>query len=338
MWEDYFTECGSRIYNLHTVAECKGIFKYKQQWEAFWQSHADQYHVVHMHYMSHEGLIAEVAKKYGMTVIAHSHSTVENKITWKQLTTKFININLNKNLNKNADYLLACSRQAGRDFFGREFETRGIVVKNAIDVEKYDFDLTERKKKRNELGVENRVVIGHVGNYVYPKNQDFMLRIFAEVASRKEDAVLLWAGVINDKDRRHLETLMEELHIRDKVILLGRYREIEHLLLAMDVFLFPSLYEGLAIALIEAQTAGLPCIVSDTIPEEAEVTDLFTRVALDKTPREWAETVVSGLQYERHGRKEEVQKRGYGLASFADQMERIYLEAMNRTGHWGIGE
>jgi glycosyltransferase involved in cell wall biosynthesis len=279
--------------------------------------------------MSHEGLIAEVAKKHGMIVIAHSHSLPYDKHRFKKLVIKYIN----RNLNRNADYLLACSRLAGQAVFGKEFDDRGMVVKNSINVSRYNFDQRERIKKRRELGVENRVVIGHVGNYVYHKNQDFMLRIFAEVAKRREAAVLLWAGVINEKDRHHLEKLMEELGIRDKVILLGRYREIENLLQAVDVFLFPSIYEGLAIALIEAQTAGLPCIISDTIPEEAEVTDLFTRVALDKTPKEWAEIVVSGLQYERYGRKAEVQKRGYGLASFADQMERIYLEAMNRSGH-----
>jgi glycosyltransferase involved in cell wall biosynthesis len=98
----------------------------------------------------------------------------------------------------------------------------------------------------------------------------------------------------------------------------------------MDVFLFPSLYEGLAIALIEAQTAGLPCIISDTIPEEADVTDLVTRVGLDKSPEEWADIVASKLEYERQGRKDEVQAMGYGIQSLADQMEAVYRDAENR--------
>jgi glycosyltransferase involved in cell wall biosynthesis len=154
-----------------------------------------------------------------------------------------------------------------------------------------------------------------------------MLRIFAAFTRTHPEAVLVWGGVIDEKDRKHLEELQDALGIRGKVMLLGRYPEIWNLLQAMDVFLFPSLYEGLGIVLIEAQTAGLPCIISDTIPEEADVTNLVTRVGLEQSPEEWADIVASKLVYERHGRKDEVQEMGYGIRSIADQMEQLYLEA-----------
>ena len=190
--EDEVTKAGAVIYRFKNLRECGSIHKYKKQWETFWSEHIGEYSIVHIHYMSHAGLIADVARKYGLRVFIHSHSTNpdEKNISINRVITKF----LNRNILKKADVMLACSLKAGIDFFGEEFKVNGIVIKNAIDLERYAYNDTVRNDIRNKYNLDNKIIIGHIGNYVAHKNQDFMLEIFSNIVHINPNVHLVWGG------------------------------------------------------------------------------------------------------------------------------------------------
>ncbi len=192
MHEDEVLQKGAKIYRFKTLAECGSMRKYKKQWATFWREHSGEYSVVHIHYMSHAALIADVAKKYGVATVIHSHSTSPYKksIDLKSLISKF----LNRKLHTKADIMLACSQKAGTDFFGDVFNSCGKVIKNAIDINRYSYDETVRKALRHKYDLDDKIVIGHIGNYTAHKNQDFMLKIFSNIVSINPNVHLIWGG------------------------------------------------------------------------------------------------------------------------------------------------
>ena len=192
MHEDEVKEAGAKIYRFKTLSECRSIYKYKKQWDIFWKNHLGEYPIVHIHYMSHARLIADIAKKYGVRVFVHSHSTNPDKknISMIGVITKF----LNRNILSKADVMLACSLKAGIDYFGEEFKVNGIVIKNAIDLERYAYNDTVRNDIRNKYNLDNKIIIGHIGNYVAHKNQDFMLEIFSNIVHINPNVHLVWGG------------------------------------------------------------------------------------------------------------------------------------------------
>lgn len=320
MHENEVKELGANIFRFKTLRECKSIHVYKNQWRSFWREHLNEYEIIHIHYMSHAGLIAQVAKQYGIVTIVHSHITGYER--WGQhLIEKYVT---RRNLSLYTDYQFACAKEAGQFFFGEKFDQEGIVLRNAIELSDFEFSPAKRKKQREKYKLEDKLVIGHVGNYVLHKNQDFMLKVFAEVAKKEHEAVLVWAGNISDKNLPHVKEVIKNENIQHQVRLLGRCENIAEWMQAFDIFLFPSLFEGLGIVLIEAQTGGLKCIVSDTIPEEAIVTDLVTCCKLKESPAQWAQVILDNYRYERKSRKEIVATAGYDIQKAAVYMENFY--------------
>ena len=165
--------------------------------------------------------------------------------------------------------LVACGPESGAYLYGkRTFKRRGIILNNGIDLSKYKFDLEMRERKRRELGVENKLVVGHVGRLNYIKNHKFLLDVFAELKKINADAVLLIVGEGEEKEA--IEEKARRLGIENSVILTGVRDDVYDLLQAMDVFVFPSLKEGLPVTLIEAQATKLPCLISDTVSRYAK--------------------------------------------------------------------
>lgn len=320
--EDEVMRKGARIYRFYTIRESGGIQKYRFQWEQFWEEHKNDYQVVHVHYMSHAGIILKEAKKYQKVTMVHVHSMSRHKLSLTSLYEKYIN----RGLLKYTDYILACSRKAGIDFFGRAFEKNSILLKNAIDTELYSYDKNMREAMRSKYQLNGCVVVGHVANCVPAKNQDFMLKIFSSFAQKEPSAILVWAGIIAKEDLIHVRMLMQKYDIEDKVILLGRCDHVNNWLQAFDVFLMPSLSEGMPVALIEAQTSGLKCIVSDVIPMEAEATELLCRCSLDESADYWADQIIDNMEYQRKDMQEVVTASGYNIHETASFMQNLYLQ------------
>lgn len=226
----------------------------------------EQWTIVHSHINALSVFSLQVAKKAGVPVrIAHSHSTA-GKGEYAKNAMKAV---LKRLSNIYPTHRFACSEYAGQWLFGKNADFE--VVYNAIELDKFAFNAEVRAKARADLGlVGDQLAIGHVGRFTAQKNHAFLVEVFAEVLKRRPDAVLLLAG--DGELRPLIERWVNEHGIAEYVRFLGQRDDIERLYQAFDVFVLPSLYEGLCLVGVEAQAAGLPCLLSDQITREVEVT------------------------------------------------------------------
>lgn len=268
-----------------------------------------------------------IAKHFGVPVtVAHARNAGVVK-GLKGMATRFFR----RRLADKADSLFACSRLAGEDVFGKEAMEQGRVkiIHNAIDVKRFAFDERERQKMRDTLGIADDLVLGHVGRFDYQKNHPYLLEVFAEVCRKRPDAVLLLLG--EGGARPAMEERCRELGIADRVKFLGNRKDTERYYQAMDVFLLPSFFEGLPGVLVEAQAAGLACIVSDTVTREAEATDLVTWLSIDDPPERWADEVIKQAAYTRRNTAKELMEAGFDVRMQAVGYTAFYKDG-EKTG------
>ena len=165
------------------------------------------------------------------------------------------------------------------------------VIHNAINIKQFAYNQQKRDSLRRDLGIENKLVIGNVGRFHFQKNHEFLIRIFAEIHKRNKQSVLLLVG--QGELEADIREQVRRLHLEEHVSFLGLRNDVSDLMSAMDVFLFPSVFEGLGIVAIEAQASGLPCIVSTEVPQDAKVTDRIKFIPLSLSAEEWAKEAVS---------------------------------------------
>ena len=284
-----------------------------------------QYDVVHLNIFQGLSLYyGYLAKKAGVQrIITHSHNSAlrRSRTRWLKLALH----NMAKSLlAENATDYWACSRLAAEFMFPRDVVERYEFIPNGIDIEKFRFNDEVRKKVRKDLGIEGKLVIGNVGRLCYQKNQENLLEVFAKLQSERLESVLLLVG--EGEMKEELQQQVEKLGIADKVIFYGVTDKVEQLLWAMDIFVFPSRFEGLGIVAVEAQAAGLPVICSDGVPNEAVVSDLVQKVDLRSGVDSWVESILHcQVGVDRLAVHEQVQKSGFAVADVADRIEKVYL-------------
>lgn len=227
---------------------------------AFFREHTE-YFIIHGHINSSAAIYLSSAKKHGRVAVVHSHATKSGKWTPRALAFYFFSYPIRYI----ADYFFACSKQAGADRFGKRVTgTEWFrVLNNGINTSKYVFSGEVRRKMREKYSIhDNDVVVGHVGRFVPQKNHEFLLKVFAEVSKMEPNAKLWMIG--EGELEKHIRRLADRLGIGEDVRFIGVTDRVHEYLQAMDVFVFPSVCEGLGIALIEAEAAGLPCVVPKT--------------------------------------------------------------------------
>jgi len=312
---------GGRVFVL---PQFKGynVAQIKKAWDSFLTEHTE-YRILHSHVRSYASLYLPVAKRHGLVTVVHSHST-SNGDGLGALVKRI----LQYPIRYQADFFFGCSKEAGEWLFGRKAASgdRYRLVKNAIDAKAYVFNKELRLEYREKLGVSESRVYIHVGRLHESKNHPFLLEAFAKIKRISDNSVLLLVG--DGEKRASVEERIRELGLSDSVMLLGSRSDIPALLFAADCFLFPSLWEGLGIAAIEAQAASLPCICSDSIPREVSVTDLCSFLPVsDREPDSllWAEKAVS-LEGERRDRSAEITKAGFDMNDTAEKLTEFYLK------------
>lgn len=252
----------------------------------------EKYDVVHCHTMFSSGWAMMASKKCGVSIrIAHSHSICgfEKRGIVKNAYEK----TMRRLILHYATHCVGCGKGAGAWLFGEEaFRKKGILIYNGIGLDRFVFDPAVRSAQRTELGMEDAFLIGHAGHLAPVKNQQFLLELMPQILEKKPNAFLLLLG--EGADRPLLEAKIERLGLQDHVRLMGNVTNVNELLNAMDVFVFPSLYEGMPLALIEAQANGLPCVISDHIPHDVHLTDLVKAMPLEESV--WAEAVCAAAR------------------------------------------
>lgn len=337
--EGYFDqeicELGGRIFRIPRF-RVYNYFTYLRAVRAFFKEH-HEFQVVQGHITSTAAIYLPEAKRAGVPVTAaHARSAgVDQGL--KGTLTRF----MRRNLSDKTDVMFTCSRLAGISVFGKKAveEGRTVFIPNAIDCRAFDYNKEVRKKLRQELGIEEQYVIGHVGSFRYAKNHEYLLRVFASLCERqsaengrapKEENMryaLLLLGEGSGMDR--IKELAKELGIDKQVYFLGNRSNVEDYYQAMDYFVYPSRFEGLPGAVVEAQTAGLYCLISDTICREVMVTDLVHAMDIQDPPQRWAEYILKTADYRRRGRREEMQRAGFDVNMQVKIMTEFY-----ETGRW----
>ena len=310
---------GSSIYRCPTIS-LLGLSEYRKWWRRFFAEH-DEYRIVHGHSRGSAPIYLQEAKRAGRITIAHCHNNSYGKGI-KGVIRRIWQTPL-RDL---ADINLACSYDSGISQYGRG--GKFIVINNGIESEKFAFDSKKRAEMRTLLAVEKNYVVGNVARFVEQKNHVFLLEIFKELLKIEPSAVLLLIG--SGPLEKKIRLLAEEMHITDSVIFSGEHSNIADFYQAMDVFVLPSLFEGLGIVNIEAQCTGLPCIVSDTVAAEAKITDLLRNISLEDTPYKWATEIIKAgkVSEERVSHIEEVRVNGFDIDMTVHRLEELYTKEL----------
>lgn len=326
-YEEEIKELGGRIFR---VPQYRGInhLDYIRAWGIFLQKHSE-YQIIHGHLRSTAAIYLKIAKKYNRFTIAHSHNT-DSRGNWIERRIKGL---YQYPIRFRADYFLACSYKAGEWLFGKRVCTGNQfkILNNAIDVEAFLYNATLREKKRGEELLGDKFVIGHIGNFSRQKNHPFILKVFERVCEWDENCVLVLVGGGDRKVRENIEMRTSVSGLDNKIKFLGSRSDVNELMNAFDVFLFPSLHEGLGMAAIEAQANGLKCVLSDVIPREIEITDNVNFLSLQEPVDIWAHKILSYKNnYTREDMRECIKDQGYDIRENVKWLTEFYQGIMRR--------
>ena len=269
-FDDEIKSLGGRIYHV-PYYNVKNHFTYRRILEIFFKKHPE-INIVHGHLGSCAHVYLRVAKSFGCFTIAHSHSVGNRDLTIKSFLYRLFTLKVRKT----ADYFFSCGNDAGLSRFGSNItkSSNYDIIKNAIDINRFSFNEIIRNTIRNEYQLENSFVIGHVGRFDEYKNQMFLVDLFINKFLPFHNIKLLLVGDGICCDR--INQKIQEYNIEDRVVLTGTKSNVQDYLFAMDCFAFPSKFEGLPLTVVEAQTAGLPCILSDNVTSEVDVSKSVT--------------------------------------------------------------
>lgn len=321
--EDHYNEeirsLGGKIYRIPKF-RFYNIVAYRKAWQHFFREHSE-FAAVHGHMTSTAAIYLPIAKRNGVPItIAHARSAGTDP-GMKGMLTRW----LRKRLYERADYCFTCSKIAGDAVFGAKNMQKGKIqiIPNAIEVDKYVYNGAVREHLREEYGLQDAYVIGHVGRFHYAKNHTFLLDIFAEICKKKENARLLLLG--EGGLMPEIREKAVKLGIQDRVIFAGNRTNVGDFYQAMDYLVFPSHFEGLPGTIVEAQAAGLRCLISDTIAQEVAVTELVAILPLQKSAKDWADYVLQHQAYDRQQDVSELKKAGFDVKSQVSKLQDFYM-------------
>lgn len=323
--EDTIKELGYNLYKVDAwIYKPTDYIKYYKKIDEFFREHHD-YKVVHINTSSKNFLILKIAKKYNIPIrIAHSHNIGFQSKNKAQILMG----NMFKPLlKKYATHYFACSEIAGEWLFGKkEVRKNNVkVIHNAVDLQKFKFNEEKRKKIRRELHIEDKLVIGHVGRFTTQKNHTFLIDIFNEIHKKNRNSVLILVGTGEKEDEIHKK--VKNLGLEENVLFIGFKNNVNEYMWAMDLFVFPSLFEGLGLVLIEAQATGMKCFTSkDVVPKEAKVSDLLEYISLSYNAKLWADRILENNITRDDNKYKEIKEKGYDICDTVRELEKFYIK------------
>ena len=319
--EDTLKSFGCNVYKLKDIWIRTPIdyIKYYKKMKKFFETKGKEYDIVHMHSSSKNFLFLFFAKRNGVKIrIAHSHNT---DFQTNNILKIFLGNIMKKFLIKNATHFMACSKDAGNWLFGRN--TNVYILNNGICIDNFLYNEIIRDKLRKKYGIkENEIVCGNVGRIVDQKNQIFLIEIFKNICEQNNRYKLLLVGNDDNELAKKLKGLVKKYKLEKKIIFTGFQNKVNEYLNVMDIFLFPSLFEGLGIVLIEAQANGLNCIVSDKIPKEAMITNNITAIPLEDKEK-WIQKIFH-TDKTRNDTFQDIQNAGYDIKQQIKKLENYY--------------
>ena len=316
VFEDEINELGGKIY----TAPAFRIVNYTQYCN-WWKKHLyahPEHTIIHGHMFTISSVYFDVVHKLNRVTVGHSHSSNPNG---RSLNIKNIIKNIiRKRVPNTSDYCLACSDSAGKFLFGNK---EYFVLKNAINTDAFVFNVNIRNKMRNAFEYENsEIVLCVVASFTEPKNPIGVVDIFKKIHTDIPNTRLLWVG--DGPLRNSFEEKVKEYGLNDAVKLLGVRSDTFDVLQAADIFMLGSFFEGLPVSAIEAQASGLPCLLSEGISKETDITGLCEFLPIDK-PELWSQAVLKIDINGRHNTKDKIVEAGYDVETTAKWLEEFYF-------------
>lgn len=325
-YDEEVKKLGGNIYLLPKF-KVYNYFQYKKAVRDFFKQHGE-FAVVQGHMTSTASIYLPQARRVGIPfVCAHARSAGVDKGI-KGMVTRLLRLPLLKV----ADYCFACSKEAGESVFGKKWEhsEKAYLIPNAIDAEKFVYNEAVREQIRREWNISDCYVIGHVGRFHYAKNHAFLLEVFAKVnkslSGQGKRCVLMLLGEGDGMEAAKVQA--KELGISEDVVFAGNKGDVWKYYQAFDFFLFPSRFEGLPGTVVEAQAAGLRCLISDRITPEVGISELVKFESIDRSADVWAEYVLQHLSYERKDMCDKIKEAGFDVKEQAAKLECFYRSGM----------
>lgn len=315
-------QLGGKIYHC-PVYKPQTHRTYVHWWNEFFLEHPSEYPIVHGHIGSTAAIYLKIAKSSGAITIAHSHSALQGSIAYRVYSypTRWI-----------ADYFFGCGTEAICSRYGKQALQSGRVqvIRNGIDLGNFSYSEDSRIQIRKRYSVPlDALVVGHVGRFSEVKNHDLLIRIFRLILQNHPNAYLLLVG--DGPLKSNVKAKAEKMGISDNVIFAGVQRNTGPYYSAMDLFVFPSLGEGLPVSLVEAQAASLPCLVSNTIPKESSlIPELIHWYSLNDSEEVWADGVEKCFSLKRGNRSDELMKAGYDIRQTSRELQMLYQEMLRK--------
>lgn len=319
-FDDEIISNGGRIYTINRFCGFN-IISYYSQAKKFFQTHKE-YRIVHGHIGSSAALYLHAAKECGCFTIAHSHSAGNGISSIHDLLyyclsypTRYI-----------ADYLFGCSTEAGINRYGNMAKNSKIYSNfhNAINTKRFEYNEGVRRIIRKQLNIDDCFVVGTVGRITEAKNPFFTIDLVKELVKKHPNIMFLWVG------DGELESDVKEQISRNKLNeyfkLVGRQKNVEEYLMAMDIFVFPSKWEGLPTSVIEAQASGLKCVISANITKEVKVTSLVTMLSINHGVHEWVTTIEETHTEKRESPINEISESGYDITQQSKWLMDFYTD------------
>lgn len=322
--EDEVIASGAKI--IHQPNNTKNYFKSYFYYKKLFSE--NDFDIVHSHLMFYSGLVMRAAYKAGIKKrVPHSHMTnpcIENRSTLKKFIANAYSFVMKRWLVKYSTDMISCGVEAGEYLYGKKnFEKKGILLNNGTYLDKFEFSQQKRDDARKEFNLQDCVVLGHIGRFNYVKNHSFLIDVFFEFQKIHTNSKLLIVG--DGEQREAMEAKIKSLGIEDKVIITGLRHDVDRLAMAMDVFVFPSLYEGFPMTLVEAQATKLPCLISDTVTSSARLIEPTQYISLSESPKVWAQKAFELSQLDRQAVDTATLKENFDIKSVAKKLEDIYL-------------
>lgn len=307
-------------------------FAYISWWTHFFKKHPE-YPIVHGHIGSTAAIYLHIANQFGRFTIAHSHSTSSHRLNLHDFLysifsfpTRYI-----------ADFFMGCSRDALVDRYGQSVlrHSNHFILNNGIDAKKYVYSQKTREDIRAELHIaKDEIVIGTVGRLTTPKNPPFIIRIIKELENQNIKFRFIWVGV-GEKEAEIKKAISYELE-KETVIMTGARADVNRVLQAMDIFILPSLWEGLPVAGIEAQAADLPSLFTQGLTSELSITDrccFLPMNDLDSWVQKIKSIINSGEFRTRKSRYDEIKANKFDILDTAKWLQDFYLSQV-RNERW----
>ena len=323
-YDDEIEALGGKIYRMCPIYP-KNFKNYKLMLSKFFDEHPE-YQIIHSH-MSELGYFAfKEAKAHGVKcTICHAHNAPNFKSETLQEKAKDLMRNYFKHkIRKYTDHMFVCGVDAGKWLFGKTKKRKFVMMNNAIDAEKFRWNPQKAADVRKDMALENKFVVVHVGRFNAQKNHSFLIDIFKLIYYKNPDAVLLLVGNGELEERTRMK--VDSLGLSECVRFMGVRDDVNEILLASDVFLFPSLYEGLPVTLVEAQASGIKCVISDAIPKDCRITKNIDVVPLESTDGAWADEVLKySTGYKRKDTYDAIVKKKFDIKENAKWLEEFYI-------------